>query len=166
MVVGIRKIGGRPSVQADGKIVVAGDHSGYTEASTNGLIARYHGYADVRPDIKVNGADGGVVVSPGDAIEATIALDPGPRVGEDAVWWVLADTPSGLRTYDFATGSWLSGASPGYRGPLVPVSGLTVFAGLAPSSGPVRLYFAVQVRGGAGGPELPYSDELGVTVTP
>jgi uncharacterized delta-60 repeat protein len=147
------------AIQVDGKIVVAGDHLGFL---ANGLIARYHSEGDVRPDVKANGADGVVVVSPGDAIRVTISLDPGPRAGEYAAWWLLAETPSGLLTYDFESRTWVPGAFPGYLGPLVSFSDRSVLAGPAPPAGSVILYFGVQVREGS--PELPYYDEVRVTV--
>jgi len=44
-------------------------------------------------DIKANGQDGPIVVTPGDQISIEVSLDPGDKVGQNADWWIAATTP-------------------------------------------------------------------------
>lgn len=45
------------------------------------------------PDIKANGSDGPVFVTPADTFELTIALDPGGMAGKLCDWWIVIWTP-------------------------------------------------------------------------
>ncbi len=71
----------------------------------NGLCALYGGSAcaSPAPDIKANGTDGTVTVTPTDNLSVTVALAPGNRSGDDADWWVAADTPLGWYYFDLST---------------------------------------------------------------
>ena len=44
-------------------------------------------------DIKANGQDGSVVVTPGDPVSITIGVVAGDKAGETADWWVAVGTP-------------------------------------------------------------------------
>ena len=44
-------------------------------------------------DIKANGQDGPINISPGDPVAITISLDAGDKVGEVADWWIAVSTP-------------------------------------------------------------------------
>ncbi|MFQ6609033.1 MAG: hypothetical protein ACE5EE_10960, partial [Fidelibacterota bacterium] len=64
----------------------------------------------VTPDIKANNSDG--PVTPIDNLSVTVALDPGSRSGENADWWVAADTPFGWFYFNVSTLGWdFAGAS-------------------------------------------------------
>lgn len=47
------------------------------------------------PDIKANGSDGPVHLSPADTVEITVSLDPGSMEGVRCDWWVVARTRYG-----------------------------------------------------------------------
>jgi|Deesub1362A_J573_1020465.scaffolds.fasta_scaffold00162_33 hypothetical protein len=55
---------------------------------------------DPVPDIKANGSDGPVNVSQGSVLSVTVTLDPGNRAGDDADWWMAANTPFGWYSYN------------------------------------------------------------------
>jgi len=74
---------------------------------------------DPIPDVKANGSDGPLFLTPGDNITVTVALDAGAHVGERADWWVLADTPFGPFHYNLRTGQWRRGVRVTYQGPLI-----------------------------------------------
>jgi len=75
------------------------------------------------PDIKANGSDGPVFVTSEDSLSITVELDPGRYPGAQADWWVLVDTPfGGWYYYNAGTGTWLSGFSVTYQGPLFDLS--------------------------------------------
>ncbi len=103
-------------------------------------------------DIKANNSDG--PVTPIDNLSVTVALDPGSLSGENADWWVAANTPLGWFYFDVSNLGWVfAGASHTdlvvtHQGPLfnlatfgilnIPVSGLP--------SGTYTLYFAVDMN--------------------
>jgi len=75
------------------------------------------------PDIKVNGSDGLLTIPQGDLLTVTVALDPGSYDGVNADWWVAAyAAPFGWYYYNAYTGSWISGFSCTYQGPLFDLS--------------------------------------------
>ena len=70
-------------------------------------------------DIKANGLDGLIVVSPITPLSINISLDPGNKAGQNADWWVVEATPSGaINYYDLYTTSMVPGFLPTYQGPL------------------------------------------------
>ena len=71
--------------------------------------------ANVDPvsDVKVNGSDGPVVLSQGDNLNVTIALDPGNHLGKNADWWIA------IFYYDQATGSLIPIFTTGFQVPLL-----------------------------------------------
>jgi len=69
-------------------------------------------------DIKVNGFDMPLTISQEDFLSVTVRLDPGSYDGKDADWWLVANTPFGWYYYNAYEGSWLSGLSFTYQGPL------------------------------------------------
>ncbi len=104
------------------------------------------------PDIETSAT--GVTVTPTDNISVTVALDPGSRSGENADWWVAADTPLGWFYLDASTMLWVFAGSSHtdlivtYQGPLfnlsmieilnIPVSGFP--------SGTYTFYFVVDTN--------------------
>ena len=125
------------------------------------------------PNIKANGSDG--PVTPTGNLSITVALDPGSRSGDNADWWVAADTPIGWYYFNAGTLEWiLAGASytdliVTYQGPLfdlatfevlnMPVSGLP--------SGTYKFYFAVDMNmNGLLDLDELYYDSIVVNITP
>ena len=45
------------------------------------------------PDIKANGQDGPINISPGDPVAITISLNAGDKAGQTADWWIAVSTP-------------------------------------------------------------------------
>jgi len=98
------------------------------------------------PDIKANGSDG--PVTPTGNLSVTVALDPGSSSGDNADWWVAADTPFGWFYYNRALGWVLVGGPSGllttHQGPLFNLSPpfeVLNMSGL--TSGTYTFYFAV-----------------------
>jgi|GEM_PF-1642932 len=60
------------------------------------------------PDIEANGSDDPINITSAESLSITIELSPGGYAGEDADWWLIADTPFGLYHYQVASTSWVS----------------------------------------------------------
>ncbi len=125
------------------------------------------------PDINANVTD--VLVTPTDNLSVTVALDPASRSGDDADWWVAADTPYGWFYLVANTMSWeLAGTSHTdllvtHQGTLFNLSTVEVLnipvAGLLP--GTYKLYFAVDTnRNGVLDFAELYYDSVVVNITP
>ncbi|RJP72738.1 MAG: hypothetical protein C4532_05525 [Candidatus Abyssobacteria bacterium SURF_17] len=95
------------------------------------------------PDIKANGSDGPITVSPGAPLSITIALDAGDSVGQNADWWVVAQTPRGYFSYRYQTG-WRKGIYFYVQTPLADMASTEVWTDLPPhGTGAYTLYFGV-----------------------
>jgi len=78
-------------------------------------------------DIKANGSDGLIVVSPITPLSINISLYSGDKAGQNADWWVVEFTPSGDINYvDLSTGSMAPGLLPTYQGPLFDFSSIQI----------------------------------------
>jgi len=73
------------------------------------------------PDIKANGSDGPLTVSSSTPVSITVSLDPGGQAGQNADWWVYADTPSGSYSYVYPSG-WRPGLTRAIVNPLFSLS--------------------------------------------
>ncbi len=96
-------------------------------------------------DIKANSSDGPVILSQGDNLNVTITLDPGSRSGEDADWWVVADTSFGRYHYDKGSGLWAPGLTVTYQGQLVNSPQTTVLDTTSLPVGSYTFYFGVDM---------------------
>ena len=95
---------GQDSVNCVLKIEPASDP---TLGSTQGLFSIEGGGAICTPDIKANGEDGPITVTPNDPVSIDISLKPGDKAGQTADWWIAAKTPSGdWYTYVHPHGWW------------------------------------------------------------
>ncbi|MBI4682961.1 MAG: hypothetical protein HY757_07665 [Nitrospirae bacterium] len=120
------------------------------------------------PDIKANGSDGPVTVTQNDNLSVTIALDDGDFSGDNADWWVLADTPFGWYYYNLSSG-WQPGMTVTYQGPLFDLSTYEVLSASGLPLGSYTFYFgADMIMNGSIdlGPGEIYYDSVGVTITP
>ncbi|MFH1563151.1 MAG: right-handed parallel beta-helix repeat-containing protein [Nitrospirota bacterium] len=70
------------------------------------------------PDIKANGSDGIITITPSTSLSITIKLDAGDSVGKDADWWLVAETPFGWYRYNVSGNTWVSGFAVSYQGHL------------------------------------------------
>jgi len=97
------------------------------------------------PDITANGSDGPLSIHPGDPLRLEVALDAGDRIGDNADWWVVADTPLGWYHFDAGSGLWQPGLLPGFQGGLLSFGPFEVFNGSVPPAGSYVFYFAVDM---------------------
>jgi murein tripeptide amidase MpaA len=93
------------------------------------------------PEIKANGSDGPLTVSPGTNLIVKIALEPGRKAGLNVDWWVPALTPFGWYSYVYPTG-WEPGIRLCYQGPLADLAPFEVLNNTL-SVGDYTIYFGV-----------------------
>jgi len=95
--------------------------------------------------VKANGQNGPIVVSPSTAVAIDISLDPGNRAGELADWWIAAKTPfappGDWYTYVYPTG-WKPGINLCVQTPLFALSPFEVLNMTLPA-GDYTFYFAI-----------------------
>ncbi|MCP4574735.1 MAG: arylsulfotransferase (ASST) [Deltaproteobacteria bacterium] len=66
-----------------------------------GLFHVHAGAASIVSDIKLNGMDGKLNISSATTLSATVQLDSGDETGENAEWWIVAETPMGWYYYAY-----------------------------------------------------------------
>ena len=93
------------------------------------------------PDIKANGSDGPLTVSPSTPVSITGSLDPGDQAGQNADWWVYADTPFGQYSYVHPSG-WQPGLIRTIAAPLFALPSTEILNRTLPA-GDYVIYFAV-----------------------
>jgi len=93
------------------------------------------------PDVKANGSDGPVYLSPGSTATITIALEPGDFTDRGTDWWLYADTPYGTYSYIYPTG-WERGFYRSFGYDLVSLSAFEVLDSALPA-GDYTIYFGV-----------------------
>ena len=97
------------------------------------------------PDIKANGSDGIITVSPSDPVSINISLDPGVKAGQNADWWVAVSTPfaspANWYSIDHSAG-WMPGINRYDQAPLFDLSPLEVLNTNLPL-GNYTFYFAI-----------------------
>lgn len=100
------------------------------------------------PDIKANGSDSSITITPNDNLSVTIKIDPGSFLGKDADWYVAADTPFGWYYYDVIGGCWCwkSGLSCTYQWPLFNLTPFEVLNISGLPKGTYTLYFGVDLN--------------------
>ena len=118
----------------------------------SGLFSSHSWAASAAPDIKVNGMGDLTTLKTTSTLTATIQLDAGEQAGENADWWIAAETPVGWFYYQYPDGwhtlvNGIKGIAPAYQGPLVsltdPLEILRV-AGLP--VGAYTFYFGVDTK--------------------
>jgi len=70
------------------------------------------GGTDPIPDLKVNGSDGPITISPSDTLKVTAALDPGSQGGAAMDWWIFVDTPQGYYSFIPGGNRWIKVSAP------------------------------------------------------
>lgn len=155
------------------------------------LLARIAGWdgANVSPlpDVKANGQDGPVVVSPGAPVSIGISLDSGDKAGQNADWWLLQLTPDGnLHYFDLGTLSMMAGYAPTLQAGLVSFADIQILSLSGLQEGTHSFYFGVDLAmngeldietlyydyvqvdaiGPAGGPPGACTNSLGQTFVP
>lgn len=89
----------------------------------SGLLYNHLWAASADPDLKLNGMDALTTLTSGTPLTATIQMNAGEQAGEDADWWITAETPMGWYYYDYPDGWYFGGdgmedSKPAYQGPL------------------------------------------------
>ena len=97
------------------------------------------------PDIKANGSDRAITISPSRALSVTVGLDASDSRGLMADWWIAAFTPFDWVYFDVTTGvpQWLPGLGGSFQGPLfdLPATEILTVSGLP--QGAYTFYFGV-----------------------
>lgn len=108
-------------------------------------------------------AGGPITIEHGDLLTVQVFLNPGTYQGQNADWWVVADTPFGSFCYDLTT--WYPGLFPVYQGPLFILNPFTVFNYSSLPIGTYVFYFGVDGNMNAilDGDQI-YYDSVSVTV--
>jgi hypothetical protein len=118
------------------------------------------------PDIKANGSDGPVSLTRSDTLSITVEFDAGSYKGEDADWWLVAQTPLGWYYYDKTSG-WLPGREVTLQIPLrnLPSREVLNMSGLP--VGNYTFYFGVDLfQNGKIDKGQAYYDQVKVTINP
>lgn len=88
-----------------------------------GLFYSHSWAASADPDLKLNGMDALTTLTSSTTLTATVQMDAGDQAGEQADWWIFAETPMGLYYYEYP-GMWNFGGDgmeeirPAYQGAL------------------------------------------------
>ena len=99
------------------------------------------------PDIKANGSNGPVSVSPGTPVAVTVSLNPGSYDAQNADWWAVELTPSGTYNhFDLSTGSMVQGLLPTHQGPLFSLGTTQLLNSSDLTVGTHTFYFAVDMN--------------------
>jgi Tol biopolymer transport system component len=97
------------------------------------------------PDLKANGSDGPLYLTPEETLSITVSLEPACLESENADWWVLAHTPFGWYYYNLDNRWWYPGVSVTYQGPLFPLPTYEVLNISGLPAGLYRFYFGVDM---------------------
>ena len=117
------------------------------------------------PDIKVNGSDGPVTITPNDNLSVEVELGCGVYCGQNADWWVLADTPFGWYRYSVG-GGWAPGQGVTHQGALFDLAPYEVLSMSGLPDGAYTIHFEVDLTMNGVKDTPIYSDSVEVTVTP
>lgn len=107
----------------------------------------YRAALNFKPNIKANDSDGPLTIRQGDNLTVTVSLHPGSHNGEDADWWLAAETPFGWYHYDVIGGSWswIPGISVTYQGDLFDLTAFEVLHISGLPIGSYTFYFGVDM---------------------
>ncbi len=98
------------------------------------------------PDIRANGLNSPVTALSGSPVSITVSLDSGGQAGLDADWWLVEVSPSGIYYFDLAAGSFVSGLSNTYSGPLFDLSQTQILLFPSLTIGTHTFYFGVDTN--------------------
>ncbi len=117
------------------------------------------------PDIMANGSDGPLTISSGENLKIYLALAGCKELGNNADWWVLADTPFGWYYYRLPSLAFKSGLQVTYMGPVFDLVPFTVLDMSTLPAGNYNFYFGVDmVMNGVLELGLMYFDSVNITV--
>ncbi len=119
------------------------------------------------PDVKANGLDTAVVLVQGEPLEITAALAAGNRLGGDADWWMVAESPMGPYHYRAASDRWVAGDGVTWQGPIQELPARTVLDMSTLPPGDYLFRFGIDVQqDGIIDPMRVWWDEVSVTILP
>lgn len=126
----------------------------------------------VSPNITANGSDGTVTVNTGGTLTVAVSLNAEDSAGQDADWWVAADTPFGWFYLDASTFGWVfvgtsrAGLRVTHQGPLVDLRLIEVLNMSIPE-GTYTFYLAVDtIKNGLLDFDSLYYDSVVVKIIP
>ncbi len=99
-----------------------------------------------RPDVKVNGLDGGFSVPAGSLVDLTLALEPNTYDGIDGDWWVMGVSSKGTFWNTLASG-WVKSQTPipFHTGSFFPLTSTSLFQTTTLPAGNYLVYFAIDI---------------------
>ena len=117
--------------------------------------------------VKANGQDGPIVVSPGTTVSVTVSLNPGSYDAQNADWWLVESTPSDtFNYYNLSTGSMVPGLLPTHQGPLFKLGTTQLLDSSDLTVGTHTFYFGVDLNmNGSLDMDSIYYDSVGINVT-
>ncbi len=96
-----------------------------------GGVYRVHAHSGIMPDVRANGLDGPLSVNAGDTVSITVGLGPGEVSAQSAEWWLVAETPRGLFSFEPPL-NWVPGLKSSLTDQVFPFPALEVFMGVLP----------------------------------
>jgi len=115
------------------------------------------------PNIRANGQDSAITVSSDTPVSITITLSPGGLAGQNADWWIAANTPFGWFSYVYPSG-WASGIHLCAQTPLFALQQAVEILNIAlPYAGNYGFYFAID-NNADGVPDATWFDVVTVIV--
>ena len=124
--------------------ITAYDTSG-NESDFSVEVSAVPNNVDPTPDIKANGSDGPLDISSGNMLSVTVELDPGSHGGENADWWVVANTPFDWYYYNVSTDSWIPGFVVTHQGSPFDLAPREVLNRSGLPAGTYKFYFGVDL---------------------
>ena len=137
-----------PDISADGRFVAfASDASNLVDDDFNSksdVFLHDYGFADPAPDVKINGSDVDLTLAAGTPLDITLGLEAGSLFGQNADWWVHAQTPFG-NFWLLPTLTWTPSFAPLLllQFPLVDFAGVNVLSGAVIPTGTYVITFYV-----------------------
>lgn len=165
--------GGSPAIDMGSSVNAPNnDFDGSIRPYGNGVdIGAYEYGAAPVPDIKVNNSDGPITLRTDDTVSIAVSLDARNSSGNNADWWLAADTPMGWHYYTYPD-IWVYSSDtanflPGYQGPLFNLSSLELANTSGLPVGTYTVYFGIDTSmNGQVDFERLYYDSIVVDITP
>ncbi len=133
----------------------------------NDFRAQTYQGIDPVPDLKANGSDVPVTVTAGNLVSVDGGMIPSIYFGDNADWWVWADSIFGSYWYTLSSG-WVPSVTPviTYAGPLVPLATRNIFSSSTLPVGAYAVHFDLDMNMN-GVMDFPmFSDSVLIDVTP